>query len=69
MVQTLANCCPVRSAVSNSFPPTMSQWSTITVSLYAEMDRVGDSYHVFMKTEKYILYTHTKTKADLEVNF
>ena len=45
----------------------MSEWSTNTMSLYAEMDGVCDAYQVLMKKEGIILYTHTKTKADLEL--
>ena len=47
----------------------MSPGSTITMSVHAELDRVCDSYQLFMKKEviNIRLYTRTKTKTDLEV--
>ena len=57
-----------KSLASNSFPDTMSQWSTIGMSLYAEMNRVSDSYQVFMKTYGIRLYTHKKQKLVSGIN-
>ena len=64
MVQTPLNKLP--GSFSNSFPTAMSQWSTITMSLCAEINRVCDSYQLtnFMKTEGIRLtYLHLLTHA------